>query len=72
MIAGSDTTSTTLSGLFYNLLSHPQEYARLQKELDTAFPPGEGDPFDTTKLADLPFLNAVMCVLLLALFGGKF
>ncbi|KAL5498761.1 hypothetical protein ACEPAH_2116 [Sanghuangporus vaninii] len=60
IIAGSDTTSTTLSGLFYYLLSNPLEYKRLQNEIDTAFPPGEGDPFDTTKLAEMPFLNAVI------------
>lgn len=60
MIAGSDTTSTVLSSLFSLLLRNPKEYARLQKEVDEAFPPGEGDPFDTTKLAEMPFLNAVM------------
>ncbi|KAL5476717.1 hypothetical protein ACEPAI_2903 [Sanghuangporus weigelae] len=58
--AGSDTTSTTLSGLFYHLLSNPLEYKHLQRELDAAFPPGGGDPFDSTKLSELPFLNAVI------------
>ena len=62
IVAGSDTTSTTLSGLFYYLLSSPHNYRRLQKEIDAAFPPGEGDPFDTLKLSELPFLNAVMYV----------
>ena len=61
IVAGSDTTSTTLSGLFYYLLSNPLDYERLQNELDSAFPPGEGNPFDSTKLSGLPFLNAVMC-----------
>ena len=60
IIAGSDTTSTTLSGLFYYILSNAVEYKRLQAEIDTAFPPGEGDPFDTTMLAEMPYLNAVM------------
>ncbi|EJD00159.1 high nitrogen upregulated cytochrome P450 monooxygenase 2 [Fomitiporia mediterranea MF3/22] len=60
IIAGSDTTSTTLSGLFYYLLSNPNEYKRLQAEIDSVFPPGEGDPFDTTKLAEMPILNAVI------------
>ena len=60
--AGSDTTSTVLSGLFYFLLTHPSEYKRLREELDQAFPPGEGDPFDSAKLAGLPFLNAVLWV----------
>ncbi|KAL5514477.1 hypothetical protein ACEPAG_2565 [Sanghuangporus baumii] len=60
ILAGSDTTSTTLSGLFYYLLTNPLDYRRLQKDIDTAFPPGEGDPFDTLKLSELPFLNAVI------------
>ena len=60
MIAGSDTTSTVLSSLFSLLLRHPKEYHRLQKEVDEVFPPGEGDPFDATRLAEMPFLNAVM------------
>ncbi|OCB86513.1 high nitrogen upregulated cytochrome P450 monooxygenase 2 [Sanghuangporus baumii] len=60
IIAGSDTTSTTLSGLIYYLMSHPLDYRRLQNEIDYAFPPGEGDPFDTLKLSEMPFLNAVI------------
>ncbi|KAL5498826.1 hypothetical protein ACEPAH_2181 [Sanghuangporus vaninii] len=60
IIAGSDTTSTTLSGLIYYLMSHPLDYRRLQNEIDSAFPPGEGDPFDTLKLSEMPFLNAVI------------
>ena len=43
-------------------MSNPVEYKRLQNEIDSAFPPGEGDPFDTTKLAEMAFLNAVMYV----------
>ena len=69
IIAGSDTTSTTLGGLFYYLMNNPFDYQRLQKEIDAAFPPGEGDPFDSLKLSELPFLNAVMCVLFLCRSG---
>lgn len=60
ILAGSDTTSTVLSGLFYFLLTHPEEYRRLRDEVDRMFPPGEGDPFDSVKLSEMPFLNAVM------------
>ncbi|KAL5534887.1 hypothetical protein ACEPAF_2977 [Sanghuangporus sanghuang] len=60
IIAGSDTTSTTLSGIFYYLLSHPLDYQRLQREIDQSFPPREGEPFDVLKLSELPFLNAVI------------
>ena len=58
--AGSDTTSTVLAGLFFYLLSNPTAFARLRKEVDLEFPIEEGDPFDTSKLARMPYLNAVM------------
>lgn len=67
IIAGSDTTSVALTGIFYHLLKNPQYYARLRKELDEAFPPGEVEPFDASRLAELKFLNAVMYVYLLLL-----
>jgi len=60
IVAGSDTTSTVFSCAFYFLLTHPAAYERLQAEIDAAFPLDEGDPFDTTKLAEMPFLNAVI------------
>ena len=64
IIAGSDTTSTVLSGLFKFLLSDREAYLRLQKEVDAVFPREEGDPFDTHKLEkDMPYLNAVMYAL---------
>lgn len=61
IIAGSDTTSTVLSELFFFLLTNPIYYKRLQEEVDSVFPTDEGDPFDASKLAtSMPFLNAVM------------
>lgn len=60
IVAGSDTTSTVLSGIFFYLLSNPACYKRLQEEVDGTFPVGEGYPFDSAKLADMPYLNAVM------------
>ena len=60
IIAGSDTTSTVLSGLFYYLLRNPDVYSRLQNEVDLYFPLGDSDPFNSTKLAEMPLLNAVM------------
>ncbi|KAH8108260.1 high nitrogen upregulated cytochrome P450 monooxygenase 2 [Phellopilus nigrolimitatus] len=60
VVAGSDTTSSTLGGIFYYLLTHQSDYMRLQKEVDSVFPPGEGDPFDSAKLNEMEFLNAVI------------
>ena len=58
--AGADTTATALAGVFYYLLSNRAVFDRLQKEVDSIIPPGDGDPFDTVKLANMPYLNAVM------------
>ena len=59
--AGADTTSTVISNVFYCLLTNPTDYARLREEVDNTFPQRDGDdPFDSTKLAKMPFLNAVM------------
>ncbi|KAL5514428.1 hypothetical protein ACEPAG_2516 [Sanghuangporus baumii] len=60
IVAGSDTTSTTLTGIWYFLLSHPECYERLQKEVDATFPPGEGDALDPVRLAEMKYLNAVI------------
>ena len=60
---GGDTTSTVLGGIFFHLLANPSVLDRLREEVDAAFPPGEGEPFDAVKLSGMPFLNAVMYVL---------
>ena len=60
MLAGSDTTAIALCNVFYCLLAHPEVYERLREEVDSAFPPGSGDPIDASKLAGLSYLNAVM------------
>ncbi|KAL5532689.1 hypothetical protein ACEPAF_4463 [Sanghuangporus sanghuang] len=60
IIAGADTTSTVLGGLFFHLLSNPAVMERLQKEVDSEFPRAEGEPFDAVKLAGMPYLNAVI------------
>ncbi|EGN94651.1 hypothetical protein SERLA73DRAFT_187691 [Serpula lacrymans var. lacrymans S7.3] len=64
ILAGSDTTATSLSVLFYFILRHPEVYKRLQTEIDLAFhTEGEGkeeaeDPVDFAKMAGMPYLNA--------------
>lgn len=62
IFAGSDTTSTVLAGIFFYLLANRQVFDELRKEVDETFPPGEGEPFDSTRLSEMPILNAVMCV----------
>ncbi|KAH7927912.1 cytochrome P450 [Leucogyrophana mollusca] len=59
IVAGSDTTSTTLSSLFWFLLSNPSAYHRLQAEVDKYFPPGE-NALDTTHHQQMSYLNAVI------------
>jgi len=60
IVAGSDTTASVMSNAFYHILSDKSCHARLQAEIDTAFPPGKGDPSDFTRLARLEYLNAVI------------
>ncbi|KAI0265868.1 high nitrogen upregulated cytochrome P450 monooxygenase 2 [Gloeopeniophorella convolvens] len=57
MIAGSDTTSTAMTALFYYLLQNPTAYARLQEEVDAAFPHGD-EPLDVSRLNGLEWLGA--------------
>ncbi|KAI0756346.1 high nitrogen upregulated cytochrome P450 monooxygenase 2 [Daedaleopsis nitida] len=59
IVAGSDTTSSVLSSIFYCLLTHPEAYARLRAEVDTYYPPGE-DALNTKYHAEMPYLNAVI------------
>lgn len=60
IVAGADTTTTALSGIFYYLMTHPSACKKLQAEIDATFPPLEGNPFDTSTLASMPYLNAVI------------
>jgi len=59
VIAGSDTTATTLTALLYYLLLEPAKFDRLRSEVDAYFPAGE-EPLDSTKMASMPYLNACM------------
>jgi cytochrome P450 len=61
VVAGSDTTATTLTALWYYLLREPSTFDRLRKEVDAYFPSGE-EPLDFTKMANMPYLNACMLV----------
>ncbi|KAF7980603.1 hypothetical protein HWV62_37374 [Athelia sp. TMB] len=59
IIAGSDTTSTVLSSLFWFIMTNPAIYSRLQAEIDSVFPPGE-DALNVAKHIHMNYLNAVI------------
>lgn len=59
IVAGSDTTASTMSSLFYFLLINPKYYANLQAEVDRVFPQGE-NALDVSKHGNLPFLSACL------------
>lgn len=56
IVAGSDTTSTALSNLFWYLLQNPECYNRLRKEVDAL----GNDLINTAQHAHMHYLNAVM------------
>ncbi|KAL1729417.1 cytochrome P450, partial [Schizophyllum commune] len=57
MIAGSDTTSTTLSYFFWELSRRPDMMQKLRAELEEAMPDSMSIP-DISVLQSLPYLNA--------------
>ncbi|KAK8102363.1 cytochrome P450 [Apiospora sp. TS-2023a] len=56
IIAGSETTGTALSGLFFYLARNPSAYEALAREVRTAFPNESGISFRST--APLEYLGA--------------
>ena len=59
VLAGSDTTATTFTALWYYFLLDPAKFDRLRNEIDTYFPNGE-EPLDFNRMANMPYLNACM------------
>ena len=59
IVAGADTTATTLNNVFFHLISSPGVYSRLQKEVDKYYPPGE-NALDLKHYAHMVYLDAVM------------
>ncbi|KAJ7637018.1 high nitrogen upregulated cytochrome P450 monooxygenase 2 [Roridomyces roridus] len=62
VVAGSDTTATVLSSIFFYLLSEQTILEGLRNEIDDAFPPNQPRrPMDDiSQLATLPLLNAII------------
>jgi len=59
IIAGTDTTSTTLSFLLFELSKRPDVSAKLQAEIDSVIVDPASIP-DNRTLRDLPYLNSVI------------
>ena len=59
IIAGSDTTASTLGNIVYCLLANRDAYKRLQAEVDACYPAGE-DSLDPRHLPKMAYLDAVM------------
>ena len=57
--AGSDTTASALTSIFFCLFTHPNTYASLQDEVDKFYPKGE-DSLITKHHQDMVYLHAVM------------
>ncbi|KJA18919.1 hypothetical protein HYPSUDRAFT_44767 [Hypholoma sublateritium FD-334 SS-4] len=62
IVAGSDTTAAVISSIFHHILGEQKYFERLRREVDSYFPLDGGEvPADnSTKLSDMPFLNAVI------------
>lgn len=62
IITGYDTTASVLAGILYYTIRNPDVYSRLREEVDEYFQRAEGSSLDSSKLGELPYLSAVMCV----------
>lgn len=59
--AGSDTTATALSSVFYHLHKHPAALAKLRQEIDAALAEGRlTRPIRYSEARKLPFLHSVI------------
>ncbi|XP_053332469.1 cytochrome P450 3A30-like [Clarias gariepinus] len=58
IFAGYETTSSTMSFLFYNLASNPDTVKKLQEEIDATFPNKAAVDYDT--LVNMDYLDAAL------------
>ncbi|RDW56497.1 hypothetical protein BP5796_13138 [Coleophoma crateriformis] len=59
LFAGTDTTATAMSNIFYHLLSTPECLRKLKAELEGVMPNIHSTP-DSSQLQRLPYLSAVI------------
>ena len=61
IVAGSDTTASSLSGILYHLLKNPSALARLQAKIDKAWDSGQlSSPVTFKQSQNLVYLQAVI------------
>lgn len=61
VIAGSDTSATTIRTVLLHLLTHPTSYQRLLSEIDTAISLGQiSSPITDAQARRLPYLQSVI------------
>jgi cytochrome P450 len=61
VVAGSDTTATTIRVVLLNLLTSPLTYQRLQSEIDSAATSGKiSSPIKDSEAREMPYLQAVI------------
>lgn len=60
MLAGSETTATTLSGATYLLLTHPAALAALAREVRSAFASADEITLGSVSAGKLPYMLAVL------------
>ncbi|KAL0576544.1 hypothetical protein V5O48_005436 [Marasmius crinis-equi] len=60
IIAGSDTTSTAVTNLFWCLMAHPETYERLREEVDREYPMGIDPLLDTSRHGNKEYLTACL------------
>ncbi|GAB1313123.1 hypothetical protein MFIFM68171_03333 [Madurella fahalii] len=61
MVAGSDTTSISLSAIIYHALHNPEVLRRLREEVDRLCPQNKASPHITfTQSQEMPYLQAVI------------
>ncbi|OOF92465.1 hypothetical protein ASPCADRAFT_153077 [Aspergillus carbonarius ITEM 5010] len=59
IIAGSETTATTLASILYYLAKHQSVLSKLQRQLDEAMPGGAKD-WSYDKVKEIPFLDDII------------
>ncbi|KAK1221394.1 hypothetical protein PQX77_015801 [Marasmius sp. AFHP31] len=60
IIAGSDTTATSMANFFWCILSHPEAYKRVVNEVDAEYPRGTDPLLDNSRYGNLKFLKACL------------